>query len=175
MKIIKFISVIFFISLFLISNSFSKIVYIDLNKIMLDSDAGKSINIQIKSIENKLFESFKKREDELRDKETKIVNQKNLLSENEYKKKILSLKKDVDTYNNEKKNRLNNLNKKKKIATEQLIKNLNPILTKYMQDNLIEIIIRKQDIIVAKNDLEITDKIISLLNMNLNTIELKDD
>ncbi len=74
-----------------------------------------------------------------------------------------------------KKNRLNNLNKKKKIATEQLIKNLNPILTKYMQDNLIEIIIRKQDIIVAKNDLEITDKIISLLNMNLNTIELKDD
>ena len=115
MKIIKFISVIFFISLFLISNSFSKIVYIDLNKIMLDSDAGKSINIQIKSIENKLFESFKKREDELRDKETKIVNQKNLLSENEYKKKILSLKKDVDTYNNEKKNRLNSLNKKKKL------------------------------------------------------------
>ena len=47
MKIIKFISFIFFISLFLISNSFSKIVYIDLNKIMLDSDAGKSINIQI--------------------------------------------------------------------------------------------------------------------------------
>ena len=44
-----------------------------------------------------------------------------------------------------------------------------------MQDNLIEIIIRKQDIIVAKNDLEITDKIISLLNMNLNKIELKDD
>ena len=89
--------------MFLISNSFSKIVYIDLNKIMLDSDAVKSINIQIKSIEKKLFESFKKREDELRDKETKIVNQKNLLNEKKYKKKILSLKKDLDTYNNEKK------------------------------------------------------------------------
>ena len=115
MKIIKFISAIFFISLLLISNSFSKIVYIDLNKIMLESDAGKSINIQIKSIEKKVFENFKKKENELRDKETKIVNQKNLLSEDEYKKKILSLKKDVETYNNEKKNTLNDLNKKKKL------------------------------------------------------------
>ena len=44
-----------------------------------------------------------------------------------------------------------------------------------MQDNLIEIIIRKQDIIVAKNDLEIKDKIILLLNMNLNKINLKND
>ena len=139
---------------------------------MLNSEAGISINKQIKFIEKDIFDNFKQNENKLRDKENQIINQKNLLDENEYKKKVVLLKQEVEKYNIEKKKILNNLNNKKKLATEELIKNLNPILTSYMKNNSVDIILRKHDIIVAKNDLDITDQVIELLNNKLKKIDI---
>ena len=41
-----------------------------------------------------------------------------------------------------------------------------------MKNNLVDIILRKQDIIVAKNDLDITDQVIELLNNKLKKIDI---
>lgn len=172
MKKVNFFILVILINFFWFQNLFANIVYIDLNKIMLNSEAGISINKQIKFIEKDIFDNFKKNENKLRDKENQIINQKNLLDENEYKKKVVLLKQEVEKYNIEKKKILSNLNNKKKLATEELIKNLNPILTSYMKNNLVDIILRKQDIIVAKNDLDITDQVIELLNNKLKKIDI---
>lgn len=172
MKKVNFFILVILINFFWFQNLFANIVYIDLNKIMLNSEAGISINKQIKFIEKDIFDNFKQNENKLRDKENQIINQKNLLDENEYKKKVVLLKQEVEKYNIEKKKILNNLNNKKKLATEELIKNLNPILTSYMKNNSVDIILRKQDIIVAKNDLDITDQVIELLNNKLKKIDI---
>lgn len=172
MKKVNFFILVILINFFWFQNLFANIVYIDLNKIMLNSEAGISINKQIKFIEKDIFDNFKQNENKLRDKENQIINQKNLLDENEYKKKVVLLKQEVEKYNIEKKKILSNLNNKKKLATEELIKNLNPILTSYMKNNLVDIILRKQDIIVAKNDLDITDQVIELLNNKLKKIDI---
>ena len=172
MKKVNFFILVILINFFWFQNLFANIVYIDLNKIMLNSEAGISINKQIKFIEKNIFDNFKQNENKLRDKENQIINQKNLLDENEYKKKVVLLKQEVEKYNIEKKKILNNLNNKKKLATEELIKNLNPILTSYMKNNSVDIILRKQDIIVAKNDLDITDQVIELLNNKLKKIDI---
>ena len=172
MKKLNFFILEILINFFWFQNLFANIVYIDLNKIMLNSEAGISINKQIKFIEKDIFDNFKQNENKLRDKENQIINQKNLLDENEYKKKVVLLKQEVEKYNIEKKKILSNLNNKKKLATEELIKNLNPILTSYMKNNLVDIILRKQDIIVAKNDLDITDQVIELLNNKLKKIDI---
>lgn len=172
MKKANFFILVILINFFWFQNLFANIVYIDLNKIMLNSEAGISINKQIKFIEKDIFDNFKQNENKLRDKENQIINQKNLLDENEYKKKVVLLKQEVEKYNIEKKKILNNLNNKKKLATEELIKNLNPILTSYMKNNSVDIILRKQDIIVAKNDLDITDQVIELLNNKLKKIDI---
>ena len=172
MKKVNFFILVILINFFWFQNLFANIVYIDLNKIMLNSEAGISINKQIKFIEKDIFDNFKQNENKLRDKENQIINQKNLLDENEYKKKVVLLKQEVEKYKIKKKKILNNLNNKKKLATEELIKNLNPILTSYMKNNLVDIILRKQDIIVAKNDLDITDQVIELLNDKLKKIDI---
>ena len=172
MKKVNFFILVILINFFWFQNLFANIVYIDLNKIMLNSEAGISINKQIKFIEKDIFDNFKQNENKLRDKENQIINQKNLLDENEYKKKVVLLKQEVEKYNIEKKKILNNLNNKKKLATEELIKNLNPILTSYMKNNSVDIILRKHDIIVAKNDLDITDQVIELLNNKLKKIDI---
>ena len=172
MKKVNFFILVILINFFWFQNLFANIVYIDLNKIMLNSEAGISINKQIKFIEKDIFDNFKQNENKLRDKENQIINQKNLLDENEYKKKVVLLKQEVEKYNIEKKKILNNLNNKKKLATEELIKNLNPILTSYMKNNSVDIILRKQDIIVAKNDLDITNQVIELLNNKLKKIDI---
>ena len=64
--------------------------------------------------------------------------------------------------------------KKKKVElTQQIITNLNPILADYMEKNSISLIIRKKDIIIGRNNLNITKNIISLLNEKIDKIEVK--
>ena len=41
-----------------------------------------------------------------------------------------------------------------------------------MKNNSVDIILRKHDIIVAKNDLDITDQVIELLNNKLKKIDI---
>ena len=55
--------------------------------------------------------------------------------------------------------------------TKQIIENLNPILTSYMEENSISLIIRKKDIIIGKNSLNITDNIILLLDKKITKIK----
>ena len=54
--------------------------------------------------------------------------------------------------------------------TKKVIDNLNPILTTYMEENSISLVVRKKDIIVGKNSLNITDNIILLLDKKIKKI-----
>jgi Outer membrane protein (OmpH-like). len=78
----KFLVLIFFLILF--SNVHAedqKIVYLNVDKIMQQSLAGKSIKQQLKKIYDNNLENFKKNDEILRKKEKKIINQKNILSQ----------------------------------------------------------------------------------------------
>ena len=88
-----------------------------------------------------------------------------------WKKKIKKLQDDVSLYNTNKKKVLQNLQKKKIDMTKQIIDNLNPILTSYMEENSVSLIIRKKDIIIGKNSLNITDNIILLLDKKITKIK----
>ena len=59
---------------------------------MNNSLAGKSLKIQINKINKSNFENFKKTEKNLQTKEKKIISQKNVLSEEEFKKNIKEFK-----------------------------------------------------------------------------------
>ena len=71
----------------------------DIDKILSNSLAGKSIKTFLnKEVEkNSIF--FKKKEKELKDKEKSIISQKNIIKEDEYNIKIENFKKEVSDYN----------------------------------------------------------------------------
>ena len=169
LKIILFLTATFFYT----QNVNAEVVYLNLDQIMRESFVGKSLNKYIESEQKKIQENFEIKEKEIKDKESKIISQKNILKKEEIQNKIEKLRGEVKLYNNEKKKILQDLQKKKVELTQQIITNLNPILADYMEKNSISLIIRKKDIIIGRNNLNITKNIISLLNERIDKIEVK--
>ena len=69
---------------------------------------------QLKKLEDDKFNQLKKKEKELKDNENKIISTKNLVSKEEYNKKVKFFKNEVSDYQNSKNNIIQNLKKKKK-------------------------------------------------------------
>jgi len=172
---IKFLIMKFIIFLYLIiftTNIYaSEIVFIDINKIMNESIVGKYINNQIDIEKNKILEDFKKTEEKLKENENQILSQKNLLKSDEFDKKVIKLKNDVANYNNQRKIILAKFKEKQNKVSQEVIVKINIILSEYMKDKSISLIIRKKDIIVAKKNLDITNEIIDLLNNKVKEIK----
>ena len=55
---------------------------------------------------------------------------------------------------------------------EKILKELKPILADYSKENSISLVLRKKNIIIGKNELDITDDIIQLLNNKIKEIKL---
>ena len=53
-----------------------------------------------------------------------------------------------------------------------MLKNLNPILGKYMEDNNITVVIDKKNVLMGNKKYEITSQIIEILDKNLKSISL---
>ena len=167
----------FFFCTFIIfysSSSYSEslIVFLDMDKIMLQSKAGKSITVELEKLHKNNITTFKQKEEELKKKETSIVSQKNVLSNEKFEKKINSLRKEANEYRIQRRDLINSLTEKRVEAQNKLIKTLNPILADYSKKNSISMIIQKKNIIIGKSELEITDEILEILDKSLKTIDL---
>ena len=162
---------IFFI--FLIpSYSSEKIVYLDVEKIMQESVAGKSIIAKIKKKRESSISKFKDREKNIVEKEKKLISQKNVLSENEFKKKIQDLRGEISNYQKERNKAANDITQTRIKASTNLIKKLTPILEKYSKENSIRIIIQKKHIVMGSKEDDITKEILDLVNQKIKNIKV---
>ena len=169
---LRFFFIIFIIFYSSSSYSESLVVFLDMDKIMLQSKAGKSITIQLEKLHKTNIDTFKKKEEELKGKESSIVSQKNVLSEEEFKKKINLLRDEANEYRIKRRDLINSLTEKRVEAQNKLIKTLNPILADYSKKNSISMIIQKKNIIIGKSELEITEDILKIVDKSLKTIDL---
>ena len=144
--------------------AYGKIVYIDINLILNKSEIGKSLNKYLKEINKKNIDSLKKLENDLKNKEEILISQKNILEKNEFEKKFNSLSIEVKDYRSEKKKLQDNLNNIKIENTQKILELLNPIITDFVEKNSISFVLPKKSIIVGQKKLDITDRIIILLN-----------
>lgn len=163
------------ISLFIYFSSFSivnaKVVYVDLDKILASSIAGSSLLKTFKELDQKNIVKFKENEKELKLKEDKLINQKNILSEVDFKNKLNKLRVEIKDYNQNRQNVINENNKFKLENTNKFLILINPILTKYSDENKISLILKKKDIVIGKSNLDITDEIIKLVNESVKKIK----
>ena len=109
---------VFFFFLFFIQNitqANEKIVFIDINFIFNNSDAGKDLQTLISKKKMELELEINQFKIEIDDKKKKILSQKNVLSIVEYNKKIVNLDKEVNDINtniSKKRNELETYQKK---------------------------------------------------------------
>ena len=139
---------------------------------MNQSIVGKSLSNQIDKIHKANLNEFQINEEELKKEEALIISQKNLLNEKDYKNKVNLFKEKLNNYKKERQIKIDLVTKKRMKATANLLKEINPILSDYSKNNGISIILRKQDIVLARTDLDITKKIIETINLKIKKIDL---
>ena len=163
----------FFFYTFNIVHAAGKIAYIDIDFLLNQSLAGKSITKKLENQYNIDIEKFKITEKKLIDDEKKIISQQNILSQDEFKKKINELKNKFKAFNEHRANSLKLLNEIKNKSTSILLKEINPLIENYAKENTIDIILPKSAILIAKSELEVTDQILELLNEKIKEIIIK--
>ena len=173
MKVRSLLLLIFFIFFSKISLSHEKtIVYIDLNKIMNNSIAGKSISSQLENNHKKNILKFKNIEEELKKEEAEIISQKNVITKEEFEKKIIDLRDKANKFRKERNDNINNLNNQRLEATSKMITLVRPILSEFSDKNSISLIIDKKNIIIGKTLLDITDDILKIVDEKIGKIQL---
>ena len=142
------------------------ISYVDMDLLMNSSEAAKSIKSQLTAIHKKTTAELKKIEEELKKEESDLIKQKNVISNEEFEKKLSLLRNKASDYQKQRKKFNDSINKKRLDATSELISLIQPILAEYANNNSISIIFQKKNIIIGKTELDITEDILKILNEN---------
>ncbi len=160
------ISLIFFILLFYSNISFAenKIVYLDVQFVIDNSELGKFYKKKIKKIKDKNKTDLKKDETIIKKKENEIKNQKNILSKEEINNRVKDLNELLKKYQIKISNNNKIILEEKKKYSSKILKTLNPIVASYVNKNNITLVIDKKNVLIGVKSLDITDKIIQILN-----------
>jgi len=165
----------FSIFLFFINsvNSEQNIAFINMDKVISTSKAGSSILKQLTDLNNKNLQFLKKEEKKFKEKEIKLISQKNIISEADFQNKVNELKSEIKNYNQNRDKMIDEFNKLKVDNTNNFLKLVNPILLKFSDDKEISIVLQKKDLVVAKTELDITDDIIKIVNSEVKELKIK--
>ena len=168
MKVKKFLTIlIILLSFITFSHSQDQIVYLDLDKVVSNTKAGKSILIKLEKSKKNALLNFEKKEADLKKIEEEIKSQKNILSENEFKKKLFEFRKEVNNFRQSRQNVINDFNQKKKIEFEKFFKKITPIIENYVSEKNIDILLDRKNIFVASKKKNITQEIIEIIDLKI--------
>ena len=149
-----------------------KIAFMDMKLLLNESKAGKGAQDYLQKIFKEGQKKFLDLENELKKDEKKLLSQKNVLSKEDYKKNSDSLREKVNKYQKERRETLEKITKKRATAKEKMIKILNPLVEKYINENGISLIVDKKIVLAGSNEIDITNNILEILNKELPTLKL---
>ena len=159
--------VIFFllVSLFLSSNAFSnKISIVDVTSLLKNSNKGKSIQKELDNLNSKNLKLFNEKKKKLEIKEKKIASKKNILSEKDFNNEVLNFRKEIANYESERRKSAQKINNIKVTKIAKFLTEINKILVEYSSKNSISTIIDKKNVIITKQENDITKEILKILN-----------
>ena len=167
-------AILFFFSIFF-NNTLAqeKIVFIDINYIFKNSIVGKDLNEKIKKKDNQIGNEIKKFKVDIEKEKNEIISQKNVVSVEEYNIKISNLEKKIKDMNITIANKKKELEIYKKKVERSFSKKLNLIIEEYSTENSVDMIFDKSNILMARKELNITEKIISLFDNQIKEINIK--
>ena len=172
MRYLKIILVTFFLIAPINFANTEEIFFVNLKKVLNESKAGSAAQKKLLKEFESQDKKFKNESNSLKNQETELISQKKSYSPEDYKKKVSALRKKNIDFQNRRRTASSNFVSKKNNARNELIKALNPILKKYMDENNIMMIVNEKNIILANSKKDLTNVIIELLNKELKSIKL---
>jgi len=172
----RYLKIIFFV--FLILNfynlSFAEETYfIDMQKLLNQSKAGKEAQDFLKKKIITGDKQFKEEGELLKKEEIDLIAKKKTLSTDEYKKTLNQLREKNVKFQRKRANFTRIIATQRADSRNRLMQALDPILTKYMSENNIQIIIYKKYVVMANSKLDLTDKVLGIFNKELKSLNLK--
>ena len=173
MNIFKFLisSLVIFLY-FNVAVNAEKIVYINMDKIMQISKAGKAAIEKINEQKKKDINKFRKIEEDLKAQEMDLINKKNVLSSEEFNKKIESLTKKINDYRKLRQEAIDSSTKNRLNASADFANKIKPILAEYAGENNIDMVIQKKNIIMGKSSLDITNEILKIVDNKISDLKI---
>jgi Skp family chaperone for outer membrane proteins len=150
-----------------------KISYVDMDYILTNTIAGKSLLENFKKEEKLKIDKFKISDEDFKNKEKKILAKKNLVTNEEINKELRSLQVEFQNYRKNKIKEIDKLKAKRNRNILKFIKLINPIIEKYMSDNSISILLDKKNIFIASKNYDITKNLITLIDKNIKSIDIE--
>ncbi len=165
----KLIHIIFFIFIFN-QNGFAQnsIAYIDLDLLLKRSELGSKIFNDLDTKKNDEMQKIDNKENEIKKLENEIKNKQNVLTKTEFKKEVDILKKEINEFKIFKNQIQKDFEKIKKEKISEFFKKVNPLIQDYLDKNSIDILLNNKYVVMGKNNLDITEKIIVIINDKLN-------
>lgn len=170
-KVVIIFFIYFFQINFVIANT--SIAFIDMDKVISLSKPGSSIMSQLNTLSSQNSKKFESEAKKIKEQETKLISQKNILSEVDFQSNINKLKSEIKNYNDNRDKINNDFNKLRIDSTNKLLKLINPILVSYSNDKSISLILKKRDLVIGKTELDITDEIILIINKDINQFKIQ--
>ena len=151
---------------YLIVNAFAieKIVYLDLDYILSNSNKGKNILSDLDKKNSENIKILKSKEEILKTEEENLLKQKNIISNEAYNEKVKNLKNKVKIFRSEKNQLLTEFKKNRENKMNDFIKIVDNILGEYVKANSIDLVLNKKDIIMGKSSFNITEEILKKVN-----------
>ena len=123
-----------------------------------------SLNLKKKKINDELT-GYQKN---IQDEKEKLINQKKIISDEEFKSKTVDLEKKIKKYNKLISDNNNSFIKYKKEIKSLFLKKLMNIVREYAEVNSVQLILNKKDIIIGQNSMDISNEILELVNKKMN-------
>ena len=159
-----FSKIIFLFLLIEVSSANENIRFININYIVNNSEAGKTLNKIIENKSEKITSELNDLGKKIENKKNKIISQKNILKKDEYEKLVKTFDEEVKKYNNIRKKKNEDFNKFRINSQKKIIETLNPIITAFLKKESIQILLQKDKIIFGDERLDITEKILKIFN-----------
>ena len=172
MKILTFLFL-FFFSIYP-NNSYAEIFYVDMNKIINQTNVGKHINKEFEKLKKINNTKSLKTKNELIKREESLIAQKNILDKNEFNNRLNIFKIDVSNFNKLNQKNNDDLQDKLRNYRTTFLELIEPILLDYVRENKITYLLQKKYIIVGRNDLNKTSDIINILDKKINISNFND-
>ena len=171
----KYLKIIFILLFYfnISSHSYSgEIYFINVKKILNESKAGKEAQEYLKKKFVSESKKFEKESASLKKEEKDLIEKKKLITPEEYKKNINSLREKSISFQKKRQKSSNEILNLKNQARTKMLVAINPILTKYMKENNIDVVVEKKFIVSANTTKDITDNILKILNKELKSLNL---
>ena len=162
MKLIISIFVIFFY--FSYANSNNNIVFLDVQYLIDNSNLGKKYKKEILKLKDQNDSKLKVKEEKIKEKEIEINNQKNILKKEKLKKKIIEIDKMIKEFRILNRELSSKITQQRKLYSAEILKMINPILTNYAEQNNINYVLEKKNVLVGMKSLDITIQVLNKLN-----------